>query len=111
MKSKLLDVEREVCGYTKGKPRHFETWWWNKDVDVAVCRKRELFRIWRQSQNEEDRKKYCEAKKDAKSVVYMAMDQKAWEAVEKVDSSRDGRKLFRIAKQSAGEKSNVVGVS
>ena len=27
----------------------------------------------------------CEAKKDAKRIVYMAMDQKAWEAVEKVD--------------------------
>ena len=50
-------------------------------------------------------------KKDAKRVVYMAMDQKAWEAVEKVDSSRDGRELFRIAKQRAGEKSDIVGVS
>ena len=39
------------------------------------------------------------------------MDQKAREAVEKVDSSRDGRELFRIAKQRAGEKSDVVGVS
>ena len=28
----------------------------------------------------------------------MAMDQKAREAVEKVDSCRDGRDLFRIAK-------------
>ena len=77
LKRKLLDVTSEVCGYTKGKPRHFETWWWNKDVDVAVCRKRELFRIWKQSWNEEDREKYCEAKKDAKRVIYMAMDQKA----------------------------------
>ena len=111
LKSKLLDVAGEVCGYTKGKPRHFETWWWNKDVDVAVCRKRELFRIWRQSRNEEDRKKYCETEKDAKRVLYMAMDQKARETVEKVDSSRDGRELFRIAKQKAGEKSDVVGVS
>ena len=111
LKSKLLDVASEVCGYTKGKPRHFETSWWNKDVDVVVRRKRELFRIWRQSRNEEDRKKYCEAKKDAKRVVHMAMDQKAQEEVEKVDSSRDGRELFRIAKQRAGEKSDVVGVS
>ena len=63
LEKKLLDVASEVCGYTKGKPRHFETWWWNKDVDVAVCRKRELFRIWKQSQNEKDRKKYCEPKK------------------------------------------------
>ena len=45
LKSKLLDVASEVCGYIKDKPRHFETWWWNKDVDVAVCRMRELFRI------------------------------------------------------------------
>ena len=39
------------------------------------------------------------------------MDQKTSEAVEKVDSSRDGRELFRIAKQRVGEKSDVVGVS
>ena len=37
----LLDVTSEVCSYTKRKPRHFEMWWENKDVDVAVCRKRE----------------------------------------------------------------------
>ena len=42
LKRKLLG---EVCGYTKGKPRHFKTWWWKKDVDVAVCRKRELLRM------------------------------------------------------------------
>ena len=48
-------------------------WWWNKDADVAVCRKGELFRIWKQGWNEKDRKKYCEPKK--KTAVYMAMDQ------------------------------------
>ena len=36
---KLLDIASEVCSYTKGKSRYFETWWCNKDVDVAVCRK------------------------------------------------------------------------
>ena len=70
LKRKLLDVASEVCGYTKGKPRYFETWSWNKDVHVAVCRKRDLFRIWKQSLNEEDRKKYSEANKDGKRVVY-----------------------------------------
>ena len=25
-------------------------WWWNKDVNV--CRKRELFKIWKKNQNE-----------------------------------------------------------
>ena len=77
-----------------------------------MWKERELFgfRIWKQSRNEEDRKKYCEAKKDAKRVVYIAMDQKAREAVE-VDSCRDGCELFRIAKQRVGEKKEVVRVS
>ena len=39
------------------------------------------------------------------------MDLKAREAVEKVDSCRDGHELFRIAKQRVGEKKDVVGVS
>ena len=110
LKRNLLDIVSEVC-YSKGKHRHFETSWWNKDVDVVVCRKRELFRIWKQSQNEEDRKSYCVAKKDAKREVYIAMDQKAQEAVEKVDSYRGGRELFRFAKQRTGEKKEVVGIS
>ena len=69
LKKLLLDVASEVCGYTKGKPRHFETWWWNKNVDVTVCRKRELIRNWKQSRNEEDRKKYCEAKKMLREYI------------------------------------------
>ena len=44
LKRKLLDAANKVYSYTQSKPRHFETWW-NKDVDVAVYRKRELFRI------------------------------------------------------------------
>ena len=35
----LLDVASEVGGYTSGKPRHFKTRWWNRNVGVAVCRK------------------------------------------------------------------------
>ena len=38
-------------------------------MNVALCRKRELFRIWKQNRNEEDRKKYCEVKKDAKRYI------------------------------------------
>ena len=50
-------------------------------MDVSVCKRRELFRIWKQSRNEEDRKKYCDTKKDAKRVIYVVVDQKAREAV------------------------------
>ena len=39
------------------------------------------------------------------------MDQKTREALEKVNSCRNGRELFRIAKQRFGQKKDVVGVS
>ena len=37
------------------------------------------------------------------------MDQKAREAVKKVDACRDGRELFRIAKQRVWENKDVAG--
>ena len=52
LEKKLSDVASNVCGYIKGKLIHFEAWGWNKYADVTVCRKRELFRIWKQSRNE-----------------------------------------------------------
>ena len=38
-------------------------------------------------------------KNNARKVLFMAIDQKAQEAVEKVDSCCDGCELFRIAKK------------
>ena len=74
LQRKLLDLAREVCGCNKGKPRHSETWWWRRDVDVAKSRKRNLFWIWGHDQNEEDRKAYHKVKKDTKRIVSMTAD-------------------------------------
>ena len=40
-------------------------------MDVAVCGKTKLFRIWKQSRNDEE---ILRGKKDVKRVVYMAMN-------------------------------------
>ena len=42
-----------------------------------MCVERQSYLGFGINWNEEDRKKYCETKKDPKTVVYMAMDQKA----------------------------------
>ena len=31
----LLETTDKVCGCTKGRPKHRETWWWN-DKDAKV---------------------------------------------------------------------------
>ena len=59
--------------------------------------------MWKQSQNEEDRKKYCEAKKDAEGVVYMALDQKA--------KQRVGEKKVVVVVSCLKEESGAVKVS
>ena len=74
-----------------------------------LCSKRELFRIWKQGRNEEDRKKYYGAKKNVIRVVYVTVDQQAPEAVV-VDSCCDGCELFRIARQRAGENRDIDGL-
>ena len=66
---------------SKGKPRHFKR---------NAERKSELFRIWKQNWNGEDR---------------------LGGGGERLISCRDGRGLIRIAKQRAGEKRDAAGVS
>jgi hypothetical protein len=43
MKNCLMGVAEEICGRTKGKPKHTETWWWNEDCAKAVEKKKILF--------------------------------------------------------------------
>jgi len=45
LKQCLLEVAEEVCGETKGRQRHRETWWWNDEVAELVKNKRRLFKI------------------------------------------------------------------
>ena len=42
-KENLLTAAEEVCGRTRGKPRHAETWWWNEECAEAVHKKKILF--------------------------------------------------------------------
>ena len=90
MKRNFLDVASEVCGYTKGKHPGIlkcgggiKMWMW-------LCVERESYlEFGSRVGMTKIGKKYCEAKKDAKRVVYMAMNQKAQEMVGKFDSCCD----------------------
>jgi len=35
----------QVCGWTKGPPRHSETWWWSGEVAKAIEEKRRCYKI------------------------------------------------------------------
>ena len=77
-----------------------------------LCTERErAIRIWNHIRSEEDMKKYCEAKKDVQRVVYMAMDKKAREALEKLICVVMVVSCLELQSKRVGEKKDVVGVS
>ena len=45
MKGILMETAQDICGMTKGPPRHKETWWWNEEVAEAVRSKK--INIWK----------------------------------------------------------------
>jgi len=109
LKESILDVADEVCGRTKGPPRHRITWWWNDEVAKAVNEKRRLFRIWKKSKAEKDRALYCTAKRIAKTVVYVAKSDEQRLFGEMVDKESEKGTVFRIVKQIVGKNRDVVG--
>ena len=116
MKESLLAVADEVCGRTKGPPRHRVTWWWNEEVVKAVGEKRRLFKIWKKSKNgvdkakaEVDRALYCSAKRSAKRAVYLAQSEQHRVFGEMLESEFENGTLFRAVKQMVGKNRDVVG--
>ena len=47
-KTSALKAAEEVCGVSRGRPQHGETWWWNQDVQKAISEKKKSFQRWKQ---------------------------------------------------------------
>jgi len=44
MKEVWQKATEQVCGWTKGPPRHSEIWWWNDEVAKAIGEKEDAIR-------------------------------------------------------------------
>ena len=111
MKNVCLSAAAEVCGWTKGPPRHRETWWWNADVAEVVDEKKRCYKKWQKSKAESDKAIYVEAKRKAQKAVANAQERKRQEFASDLASEAGKRNVFRIAKQMAKERQDVVGVN
>ena len=78
MKEAMLKVTEEVCGKTKGPPRHKETWWWNSELSDIVDKKKKCYQNWHKAKQESREKRemlkemYNEAKRKTKNMVIAA---------------------------------------
>ncbi len=109
LKESLLDVPDEVCGRTKGPPRHRNSWWWNDEVGKVVDKKRKLYKVWKKSNKEEDRVSYCSAKCKAKRAVYIAQSNEQKLFGEILDSEEKKGMVHRVVKQIVRKNRDVVG--
>ncbi|XP_065319037.1 uncharacterized protein LOC135927029 [Gordionus sp. m RMFG-2023] len=89
MKKALVMTTEEVCGWTKGPPRHKETWWWNPEVAKAVDEKRRCFKM---------------AKRNAKKLIAKAQEEKRHEFAKEMECADRIGNMVRMAKQMSGRK-------
>ena len=71
LRNNIMEAGKEVCGIISGKRRRKgkETWWWNVEVQRAIKEKKEKYKKWQRTREEEDRAAYRERKREAKTVV------------------------------------------
>jgi len=74
MKEVWQKATEQVCGWTKGPPRHSETWWWNDEVAKAIEEKRRCYKIWHKTKTASDRNKYKESRRSAMRSVALAQE-------------------------------------
>ena len=69
MKETWLKGSKQVCGMTKGPPRHKETWWWNRDVEKVVAKRNVCHTAWQKSNSAEDKHALDVAKEEVYTAV------------------------------------------
>ena len=98
MKETWLKGSKQVCGMTKGPPRHKETWWLNRDVEKVVATRNVCHKAWRKSKLAEDKHTLDVAKKEVYTAVMTAQESKLQEFTADLQSESGRKNCFRIAR-------------
>jgi hypothetical protein len=117
MKESMIKSSLEVCGETKGPPRHKETWWWNQEVSEIVDQKRKCFLEWFQAKKEcrpegeqtELKEIYKVAKRKSDRAVEAAKKAKSKEFANSLETVEGKQSIFKIAKQMVRKNKDTFG--
>merc|ERR1711974_508094 len=110
-----VKASEQVCGKTKGPPRHKETWWWSEEVSKIVEEKQKCYQKWFKAREEDSdeqeelKETYKEAKKTAKKAVTEAKQAKRKEFAEQVNTAGGKQKVFKMAKQMVRKNKVTIG--
>ena len=70
LEGKLLQLAKEEIGKTSGGGRFIEneTWWWNQQVKKSTKAKKDAFKKWQLSGDEQDYEQYKVKKRESKKL-------------------------------------------
>lgn len=74
-----------------------ESWWWNEDIQAAVRNKREAFKTWKATRNE-DRETYTSMSKISKTKTKGKAKEKAYEVMYKGLEENGPKKIYKLSK-------------
>jgi hypothetical protein len=116
MKNCLMGVAEKICGRTKGKPKHTETWWWNEDCAKAVEKKRILFYAMEEAKTtgicknvKEKAAEYNAAKIDAKKIIARAKEAERKKWGQDLEKENEKGRVFKAVKHLIKKNADVVG--
>ena len=108
VKETWLKGSKQVCGMTKGPPRNKETWWWNRDVEEVVVKRKvhrakHITKSGGNLKSAEDKHTLLVAKNEVNTAVLAAQESKLQEFTADLQSESGKKNCFRIARQKARE--------
>ena len=89
-----MEAAQDLCGMTKGPPRHKETWWRNEEVAEAVRNKKIKQGKWKKANTEEARMEYKKSRQNAKRVISSAKEKKQKEFANDLNDSECQNEIF-----------------
>ena len=90
----------EVCGRSSGKKKPgLESWWWNKETEMAVREKEDRLKMWmwKRTGEDDDRNEYKSAKGVAKKVVARVKAEAIEKLYANLETSEGQKYIYRIA--------------
>ena len=98
----------EVCGWTIGHARHIQTWWWNEEVRTVIEMKKVKFREWQKAKASTEEEVKLKVYVEAKEAAAKAQQKERERFGERLDTKEGQRSVYRIAKQMASEKKDII---
>ena len=109
IKTSMLEATETSCGKTKGPRKKKESWWWSKEVEVAIKEKKESFSRWLTSKLSQDYDAYKQCRTLARRTVAKAKLDKQMQFAADLESKTGRNNVYKIAKCLSKERRDVIG--